>query len=90
MFTNGLIYIKIKERDYDLFIIDIKMPEVNGMELYEHISSQYPELVNRIVFASGDVMGRETQLFLERTGRPYLFKPFNVSELIETVRDIIG
>ncbi|MFC2045409.1 response regulator [Chloroflexota bacterium] len=82
--------IKLNERDYDLYIIDIKMPEINGTEVYEYMSEQYPELVNRVIFASGDVLSRETQLFFEKTGRPFLFKPFYASELVNAVKKVLN
>jgi CheY-like chemotaxis protein len=82
--------LKLSNKEYDLFIIDIWMPEINGMELYEYISKQYPELLNRIIFASGDVLGRETRLFLEKVGRPFLLKPFDIGELIAMTREVVS
>lgn len=82
--------LKLSDKEYDLLIIDIWMPEINGMELYEFISKQYPELVNRVIFASGDVIGRETRLFLEKVGRPFLPKPFDINELAATTRKVMS
>ena len=81
---------KLNEHNYILFILDIKMPEINGMELYEYISRQYPEFIERVIFASGDVLSKETRTFLEKTGRPFLFKPFNISDLVKTVNEVLG
>jgi CheY-like chemotaxis protein len=62
------------------------MPGVSGIELYEHISDKYAELSNRAIFISGDVIGGDTGLFLKKTGRPFMAKPFNPDELITIVK----
>jgi len=80
---------KLNERDYDLFIIDIKMPEMNGMELYEEMDKKCSELADHTVFTSGDVIGEETELFLRKTGAPLLAKPFNSDELITIVKETL-
>jgi len=33
---------KIKENPFDLFILDYKMPKMNGIELLKHIKSSHP------------------------------------------------
>ena len=70
---------------YDLVLVDIRTPVVNGQQLYRFIEESYPELVDRVVFTTGDVVNNETQSFLERSGRPYLLKPFTLDELRATV-----
>ena len=80
---------KLLVRDYDLFIIDIKMPEMNGKQLYKKISKKHPELVDRTVFTSGDVISKDTELFLRKTERPFLPKPFNSHELMIIIKEIL-
>lgn len=69
------------EKDYDLYLIDIRIPVMDGKELYQYMSEKYPELTKRVIFITGDVMGGSTQSFLELSGRPYLLKPFTPDEL---------
>lgn len=69
------------EKDYDLILTDIRMPEVGGKQLYQWISDKYPGLAKRVIFITGDVMGGDTHSFLELSGRPYLLKPFTPKEL---------
>ncbi len=77
---------KLQEREYDLIYIDIRTPIMNGKELYQYIVDNIPKMANRIIFTTGDVMARDTQAFLERTGRPFMPKPFTPGEL----RYIVG
>ena len=69
------------ERGYTLVILDIRMPVMSGKEFYQILESQYPQLVDRVIFATGDVIGGATKNFLEKSGRPFLPKPFTPDEL---------
>lgn len=69
------------ERDYTLVILDIKMPVMGGKEFYQFVKSQYSQLVDRVIFATGDVIDSTTRNFLEESGRPVLAKPFTPDEL---------
>jgi DNA-binding response OmpR family regulator len=69
------------ERDYTLVLIDIRMPVMSGKEFYQLIKSQCPQLVDRVIFVTGDVIGSATKNFLEQSGRPVLAKPFTPDEL---------
>jgi C4-dicarboxylate-specific signal transduction histidine kinase len=77
-----------KER-YDLIVSDLKMPELDGQELYARLSADWPHLASRILFISGDTMSADTRAFLERAGRPYLLKPFTVQELVELADKVL-
>jgi two-component system NtrC family sensor kinase len=68
---------------YDLIVSDLKMPEMDGQELYARLTADSPHLLSRLVFISGDTMSAETRAFLERVGRPYLLKPFTVQDMVE-------
>jgi len=75
------------KKEYDLCLIDIRTPVMNGKQLYQVIIDKYPKLANRVIFATGDVMDGYTQRFLELAGRPYLLKPFTIDELRDIVRE---
>ncbi len=77
------------ERDYTLVILDIRMPVMSGKEFYQILESQYPQLVDRVIFATGDVIGGATKNFLEKSGRPFLPKPFTPDELKTIVRETL-
>jgi DNA-binding response OmpR family regulator len=71
---------------YDLCLIDIRTPEMNGMELYQQMQEHYPQMTNRVIFTTGDVINDQVKVFLEETGRPFLAKPFTPEELRSAVR----
>ena len=86
--TNGATAedMLIKE-DYDLLVIDIKTPVMNGKEFYQNIKDRHPKLLDRLIFTTGDVISSDTQDFLKQTGRPFLLKPFTPSELQSIVKE---
>ncbi len=80
----------LAEEDYDLIIIDIKTPVMNGKQLYQYIKEKHPWLVDRVVFITGDVIGSDTQSFLEEAGRPFLLKPFTPCDLKAEVSRVLS
>jgi len=77
------------EKDYDLCLIDIKMPVMNGRELYQCIQEKYLKLLNGVIFTTGEVMGGDTQSFLEQAARPFLPKPFTPTQLKAIMRETL-
>ena len=67
----------IQEKRYDYFLFDIKMPILDGKALYYWLKDKYPQLVERVMFMTGESMGVGTQSFLRETGVSFLIKPFS-------------
>jgi len=89
--VNGKIALDIlNQREYDLCLVDIRTPSMSGIELYEHLEKEHPEMVKRVVFSTGDVLSGNTKIFLEKTNRPYLAKPFTPDELRAIVKTALG
>ena len=79
----------IEEKQYNLFLIDIRLPVMNGMELYQWLKEKHPQLASRVIFTTGSVMGGDTQSFLEQVTRPFLPKPFTPDELKAIIRGTV-
>ncbi len=79
----------VEKKQYDLCLIDIRIPGMNGKELYYWLKEKHPQQANKVIFTSGDVMGGDTQSFLEQAGRPFLPKPFTPSEIRTIVREVM-
>ena len=80
----------LEKEDYDLCLIDIRIPVVNGKQLYQFIIRKHPKLVNGVMFTTGDVMDGYTERFLELTGRPFMLKPFTPDGLRTMVRETLS
>lgn len=79
----------IKSHDFDIILVDIRMPEINGYEFYNHIRATENQLANRIIFITGDVMNTDTIEFIENNNVPFLAKPFSQEKLYEAINHII-
>jgi PAS domain S-box-containing protein len=71
---------------YDLIISDIRMPLVDGRELYEVLRQTRPEMADRTAFVTGDTLSAEIQSFLAETMAPYIEKPFLPADVLELLR----
>jgi len=75
----------VKGKRYDLVMIDIRMPEMDGRELYRKIVAMHPDLTGKIVITSADQGDAATNAFIKNIGCPFLFKPFTLKELNDVV-----
>jgi CheY-like chemotaxis protein len=84
--AHGLQALMGRELDwFDVMVCDLKMPGMSGMELYSALASRRPELLARLIFATGDVVSGEAAAFLQQTRCPVLEKPYELSLLAATV-----
>jgi len=80
--VNGVIALnKLRERNYDLILSDLKMPELDGPGLYREIERNYPRLRRRVIFITGDALSPETREFLAKTEVRSVGKPFALDEV---------
>jgi PAS domain S-box-containing protein len=80
----------VNNKRYRLILLDIKMPGMSGIELYKRFQKIAPSLTKRIVFVTGDVMGKRTLAFLNKTKTPYMMKPFDAKELRTEINRILA
>lgn len=87
---DGRIAIEtVNNNHYDLCISDIRLPGINGIQLYEQLKANHPQLSLKVIFITGDTMNANIQLFLQESGMPWLVKPFNPEELVTIVRRLL-
>ena len=66
---------------YDLVFSDMKMPGMNGIELYEEVARRRPGVERRMIFVTGDNLNPTTRQFLEQTGAVSVSKPFDIDAI---------
>jgi CheY-like chemotaxis protein len=75
--VNGTeAFYALDHSEFDLLFSDLRMPLLNGPELYARLQEIRPELVRHMAFVTGDTMGDSMGDFLKSAGRPILEKPF--------------
>lgn len=71
---------RLSEQHYDLILSDLRMPDLDGGGLYRTLRERWPELVDRLIFVTGDILGG-TETFELRQQVPVLEKPFKPEEI---------
>jgi PAS domain S-box-containing protein len=81
---------KASENAYDLVITDVRMPGMNGIELYRKLLAQRPEMKNHVIFITGDLIDSDTANFLAQVEARAIAKPLEVAQVIEAVTELMG
>ncbi len=67
---------RLREGRFDAVIVDMRMPDVSGEELYRELQTTDPGHADRIIFTTGQLVDEQVRTFLASTGRPCVPKPF--------------
>lgn len=77
--------------EYLGIITDMRMPGgVTGADVHAWVAANRPQLASRILFITGDLVNDETVSLLQRTGAPFVEKPFRVQQLLASVEKTFG
>lgn len=71
---------------FDVLLVDVMMPGMNGVELRERIDVIAPDQAARIVFVTGGILLPHVRSLLERVPNAWLEKPIDVEGLRELIR----
>ncbi len=87
----GLDTLEIKERDIDLVILDLMLPDMDGMQVCQTIRNSKNTQFNKVpivmLTAKGDTTDRV--LGLEMGADDYIAKPFEPRELLARIRAVL-
>ena len=78
-FTDGQILIESLDQNYDLYILDINVPHISGLELLELILKRNDQAKVMMISSNTDVQSLQTAYDLGCVD--YLKKPFHIAEL---------
>lgn len=87
------ILLRSEPNRYDVVMCDLRMPHLSGAELHRELIEKRPDLVQRLIFSTGDVASSEAFEFLASSKRPVIEKPFELArleELLTQVRESAG
>ena len=85
---NGRDALEMAEKtEYDVAVLDMKMPKISGLELRRMLSEKHPSM--KFIFLSGH--GSESDF---KTGAAeaahYLIKPVELNSLIDKINEALG
>lgn len=79
---------QLKKNEIDLVISDIRMPDINGLDLLVRVKKEYPKAKFIIMTAYGS---SDVQKEANRRGAViYIEKPFEINDIRKIIIDLIG
>ena len=85
-FANPRLFLEyVKDQSVSLAIIDLRMPELSGLELQRALYDICPEAPVIIVTGEREP-GIDRTIALDQGAIAFLFKPFEATELLKTIR----
>lgn len=79
---------RLTEADHDIILCDLKMPAHDGPATLAWLRSVRPDLLDRIGFVTGDIVGPAASDFFVQCGRPYAEKPFTRKAIRRLVAEL--
>ncbi len=77
----------INERDFDVVVIDVKMPGIGGIELMRRIKRNKP--TTEVILFTGHGSHKEGELGISEGAFDYLIKPVKIDDLIRKIKKAI-
>ena len=82
--------LKVKVHEYDAVICDVMMPRLRGDEFYVQTKKLRPHLTDRFIFITGFAADSDIREFLSARRLKYLIKPFEIKELIASLKELLA
>ena len=78
----------VGEDDFNVLILDVKMPGIDGLELMAQIKEKHPDLP--VILLTGHGSEADAERGMEEGAFDYLMKPIDIDELIEKIRSAVA
>lgn len=78
----------IKRKDYDVVLLDIKMPRVDGFEVLRFIKQNKPEIKVIMLTAYADVKNAIEALKLGASD--FVSKPYDLEDILSSINRALG
>ena len=86
---NGQEAVEMVDKgQYDIVLMDIKMPIMNGLEATKTIKEKHPDLP--ILALTANAFDSDRQLAMDAGCNDFLSKPVSSEECLETIKRYIG
>ena len=88
---NGAVALDmIRDSNYDCILLDLKMPGISGVEVFETAVNFDPSIADRIVFITGDTANSDYAAFFAGVSNPVLSKPFSLDDVKQKIYEVMS
>jgi len=85
---DGIVALEmISAHSFELIVMDIMLPGINGIDLCKHVKTKYPHIPVIMLTALGSTENIVTGL--DNGADDYLVKPFKIAELAARIRTVL-
>lgn len=80
---------KLKSMPYDCILLDLKMPGMNGKEVFQLIEESDQQVAKKVIFITGDASDPDTRDFIAKSKNPVVLKPFHLDDVCRQVFNVV-
>jgi signal transduction histidine kinase/CheY-like chemotaxis protein len=74
---------------FQALVLDLSLPERGGMRLYDLIKLEHPEATARVIFITSTAPSADQSTRIDRSGAPFLRKPFALDDLRDVLTSVL-
>jgi len=78
----------LREEQFDVVVIDVKMPGIGGLDVLRTISRRYPDI--KVILMTGHGSSEDSEIGRRLGAVAYLQKPVDLEDLLATVHKAMG
>ena len=78
-----------RDLEFDVVLMDLVMPDLDGTALYRAVCELQPRLEKRVLFITAGAVTSEASVFLKRLPNPVFEKPFDFAVVRECVESFL-
>jgi len=87
--TGNLALAHLQECRYDVVVCDLHMPALDGPTFHDILRSQFPYLLQRVIFLTADTLSADSMTFLTQSGQPWLLKPCPIAAIRSAIEQVL-
>ena len=81
---------RLRTRKYSALLLDLRMPQVDGFEVLEHLRQHQPKMLDSVIIVTGALSQRELQWASSYGICGIVTKPFEIDALVAAVKKCVS